>query len=65
MKNIKSELDRLAEKWRDGIGRWEDVIGAARNPNSPLHSYFDWNAPPPGLRDFLVANAKGNKKKLV
>lgn len=42
-KEIKQELHRLAAASRTGRLHWEDVVKAAKNKNSPLHSYFDFS----------------------
>ena len=37
---IKAELERL---FREGLLRPADVVEAARDPASPLHSHFEWD----------------------
>ena len=37
---IKSELERL---FLEGLLRPADVVEAARDPESPLHSHFEWD----------------------
>lgn len=39
---IEAELLRLAEE-NDGVLKPEAVVGAARHPDSPLHSQFTWD----------------------
>ena len=37
---IKAELERL---FREGLLRPADVVEAARDPESPLHTHFEWD----------------------
>jgi hypothetical protein len=40
--NILAELERIAAA-QGGLLRPADVIEAARNPRSPLHTHFEWD----------------------
>lgn len=40
---IKTELEAIRLKSKDGLLHWQAVVSAARRPSSVLHRYFDWN----------------------
>lgn len=57
-KEIKQELHRLASESPDRRLHWEDVVRAAKNKKSPLHSYFDFSAKA-AMESYLRQQAEG------
>lgn len=51
---IQAALDTLAGQDRDGLVQPEAVVEAAKNPESPLHRYFEWDTDRAAYNYWLV-----------
>jgi len=52
-KDATTVNDYLKEAFPSGIIKAEKVVELAKNPNSPLHRYFDWDVKRSAHRDWL------------
>jgi hypothetical protein len=41
--NMQLELQRIMDKNPDGLLKTEEIVDAARDEDSPLHPYFNWD----------------------
>lgn len=41
--DVREALDRIAKDDQDGLIQPEAVVEAAKDPDSPLHKYFEWD----------------------
>jgi hypothetical protein len=56
--DVREALDRIAKDDQDGLIQPEAVVEAARDPESPLHKYFEWDVER-AAHGFRLAQARG------